>query len=128
LNVASFFLAVVLVCSIVGLVFLLAFLGKTDTDTFKILVGALMSVGFTNVIGFYFGSSQSSKNKDETITAMATGTGTGAGIAPAIIAAAKAVAPAAAAVAAPPAADVAAPPAAEVAVAEALAKRDEKKP
>ncbi len=122
MNIAAL-IAVLLTLSIVGLVFLLAFLDKTDTDTFKILVGALMSVGFTNVIGFYFGSSQSSKNKDETITAMATGAGTGGPAA--VVAAAHAAAPAAARIAAPPAAEVAAPPAAEVAVAEALAKRDE---
>jgi 3-phosphoglycerate kinase len=124
-------LAVLLTFSIVGLVALLAFLDKTDTDTFKILVGGLMTVGFTNVIGYYFGSSASSKAKDETITTLAAGTGTGS--VSAIVAAAnaaapeaaKAAAPAAAQQAAPPAADVAAPPAAEVAVAEALAKRDE---
>lgn len=116
-------LAVLLTSSIVGLVGLLAFLDKTDTDTFKILVGGLMTVGFTNVIGFYFGSSASSKAKDETITTLATGTGTG-GTPAAVVAAAEEAAPAAAAVAAPPAAAVAAPPAAEAAVDAALAERD----
>ena len=115
------FLAIVLVVSIVGLVFMLALLGKSDTDTFKILVGGLMTVGFTNIVGFYFGSSSSSKAKDETISTMASAVGSGA---PAAEAAATAAAPAAAAVAAPPAAAVAAPPAAEIAVEHALAERD----
>jgi hypothetical protein len=116
------FLAMILVASIVGLVFLLALMGKSDTDTFKILVGALMSVGFTNIVGFYFGSSSSSKAKDDTISAMVSGTGSGTPAA--VTAAAVAAAPAAAKVAAPPAADVAAPPAAEIAVEHALAERD----
>lgn len=59
------FLAMVLVLAIVLLVFLLALTGKTDTDVFKVLVGALMSVGFTNIVGFYFGSSSGSKEKDD---------------------------------------------------------------
>jgi heme A synthase len=66
------FIANVLVLSIVGLVFALVVTGKTDTDVFKVLVGALMSVGFTNIVGFYFGSSQGSKEKDTAITTMAT--------------------------------------------------------
>jgi len=121
------FLAVVLVISIVGLVFMLAVMGQANTDTFKILVGGLMTVGFTNIVGFYFGSSSSSKAKDETINTMATAvTGTGSGASAAVIAAAKEAAPAAAKEAAPPAADMAAPPAAEFAVEHALAERDRK--
>lgn len=124
-----FILAFVLVGSIVGLVFLLAFLDKTDTDTFKILVGALMSVGFTNVIGFYFGSSVSSKAKDDTINAIATGTGVGTNGPAAVAAAAAVAAPIAAAAAAPPAAEIAAPPAAEAAVAQVMAAHEqEQKP
>ncbi len=61
------FIANVLVLSIVGLVFALVLTGKQDTDVFKILVGALMSVGFTNIVGFYFGSSKGSAAKDDTI-------------------------------------------------------------
>ena len=117
------FLAIVLVISIVSLVFMLAVMGQANTDTFKILVGGLMTVGFTNIVGFYFGSSSSSKAKDDTISAMVTGTGSGAPAA--VTAAATAAAPAAAAVAAPPAAAVAAPPAAEIAVEYALAERDQ---
>lgn len=66
------FLALVLVIAVVALVFYLAIAGKTETDTFKIMVGGLMTVGFASVIGFYFGSSQGSKAKDDAISAMAT--------------------------------------------------------
>ncbi len=116
-------IAIILTGSVVGLVALLAFLGQTDTDTFKILVGGLMTVGFTNVVGYYFGSSSSSKAKDETISTLVTGTGSGTAMAAVAKEAAKEAAPAAAREAAPPAADVAAPPAAEVAVDHALAER-----
>ena len=115
------FLAMTLVVSIVALVFMLAAIGKSDSDTFKILVGGLMGVGFSNVIGYYFTSSPGSKLKDETIHAMAA---TASGSPAAVTAAAERAAPAAAAVAAPPAADIAAPPAAEIAVEHALAERD----
>jgi hypothetical protein len=125
-------IAFALIASIVGLVFLLAIMGHTDTDVFKILVGALVIVGFTNIVGFYFGSSASSRVKDETINTLAV-TGTGAGSPAVALAAAKAIAPiaakaaapAAAKEAAPPAAEVAAPPAAEIAVEHALAERRE---
>ncbi len=40
-------IALTLVGSIVGLVYLLAFMGKAEADIFKILVGGLMTVGFT---------------------------------------------------------------------------------
>ena len=116
------FIAIILVISIVALVFTLALLGKSDSQVFNVLVGGLMTVGFTNIVGFYFGSSASSKTKDDTISAMVTGTGSGTPAA--VTAAAVAAAPAAAKDAAPPAADVAAPPAAEAAVEHALAERD----
>jgi hypothetical protein len=127
------FIAVILVVSIVLLVFTLAFLGGVNSQVFNVLVGGLMSVGFTNIVGYYFGSSSSSKAKDETISTLAvnaSGTGSGgpaavtAAAAAAAPAAAKEAAPAAAKEAAPPAADVAAPPAAEIAVEHALAERD----
>jgi hypothetical protein len=63
-------IAVSLTMSIIGLVFLLALTGQVNSDTFKILVGGLMSVGFTNVVGFYFGSSAGSKAKDESIATL----------------------------------------------------------
>jgi type IV secretory pathway VirB10-like protein len=120
------FIALILVISIVSLVFVLAITGKSDSDIFKILVGGLMTVGFTNIVGFYFGSSQGSKDKDTALASIASGTGSGTGAA--TTAAAVAAAPAAAEHAAPPAAAVAAPPAAEVAVEAALEKREEHKP
>jgi hypothetical protein len=114
-------IAATLVGAIVVLPYVMIATGKTDTDVFKVLVGALISVGLTNVVGFYFGSSASSKVKDETINTMAS-----AGVPTAsVTAAAVAAAPAAAKEAAPPAADVAAPPAAEEAVKEEFAKRDQ---
>jgi hypothetical protein len=93
------FIALILVISIVGLVFLLAITGKSDSDTFKILVGALMSVGFTNIVGFYFGSSQGSKDKDTALASIASGSVTFPAVTDAVE------------VAAPPAATVAVPPA-----------------
>ena len=62
-------LAIILVTAVIVLMFDLALTGKTETDTFKIMVGGLMTVGFASVIGFYFGSSQGSKTKDDTINA-----------------------------------------------------------
>jgi len=123
-------IAVALIGAIIALVFLLAFMGHADSDVFKVLVGALVSVGFTNIVGFYFGSSASSKAKDDTINTMAT-SGTGSGTPAAVTTAAKVAAaeaaPPAAAAAAPPAAEIAAPPAAEIAVEHALAEREEGK-
>jgi hypothetical protein len=63
-------IAFALVFAVVVLIFVMALTGKTETDTFKIMVGGLMTVGFSNVIGFYFGSSQGSKTKDDTINAL----------------------------------------------------------
>lgn len=63
-------IAIGLVVAVIALVFVLALTGKTETDTFKIMVGGLMTVGFASVIGFYFGSSASSKTKDDTINAL----------------------------------------------------------
>lgn len=65
-------IAVSTVASIIILVFVLAFTGKADSDVFKVLTGGLMTVGFAGVMGFYFGSSASSKAKDETINTLAS--------------------------------------------------------
>ena len=102
-------------------------------DVFKQVMTALINI-VVMIIGFFFGSSQGSKDKDDarndvlkTLAANVVGTGTGgaaAAAAAAAPAAAEAAAPAAATVAAPPAAAVAAPPAAEAAVEHALAERD----
>lgn len=132
-------IALALIASIVLLVFTLAFMGRADSDVFKVLVGALVSVGFTNIVGFYFGSSASSKAKDDTISTMANSAGNAVGSATAAAAAAApaaaaAAAPAAAAIAAPPAAIIAAPPVVEAivppvveaAVAKAFEKQEQK--
>lgn len=83
------------------------------------------------IVGYFFGSSQGSKDKDDAkdemtknlVDKLAPTPNGGGEAAPAVVAAAEAAAPAAAAAAAPPAAAVAAPPAAEVAVAAAMAER-----
>lgn len=116
------FLAVELATSMVVLTFVLA-LRVPESDAFKILLGAMLTVGFSSAIGWYFQSSAGSEKKDTTQAKVAeelakkvTGTGNGfTGAAEAAIAAAALAAPAAAAVAAPPAAAIAAPPAAAVA-------------
>lgn len=129
------FVAISLIMSIIGLAYTLVFTGKADTDMFKIMVGGLMTVGFANVIGYYFGSSSGSKEKDtamsgvvERLTPVATSPTNGAAGAEAARDAAAAVAPAAAAAVAPAAAaavarDAAAAvaPAAAAAVAPAAA-------
>jgi hypothetical protein len=66
------FLAIFSAISIIGLVYILALTGKTDTDTFKIMVGTVMGVGFTAIYQFYFGSSKGSTTKDNTIATMAS--------------------------------------------------------
>lgn len=99
-------LAVIASVGFMGLAFYLALSGKTDSDAFKIMVGALISVALTQVYQFYFGSSKPSQTKDETISSMAAASPNGA-----TAAAVKA-----------------AVPAAEVAVADALARRDETLP
>lgn len=131
------FIAIELSTSMVALTFVLA-LRAPETDAFKVLLGAMLTVGFASAIGWYFNSSSGSEKKDATQAKVAeklaekvssTGTGNGqvadAMQAAAIVApvAAAAAAPAAAAAAAPPAAEVAAPPAAREAVADFLKER-----
>lgn len=65
------FIAIVLTMSLVALTFVLA-IRTPDADVFKILLGALLSVGFTSSIGFYFNSSKGSEEKSEFIAATAT--------------------------------------------------------
>jgi CII-binding regulator of phage lambda lysogenization HflD len=62
-------LAIAVASAVIVLVFVMALTGKTETDTFKIMVGGLMTVGFASIIGYYFGSSEGSKLKDDTINA-----------------------------------------------------------
>lgn len=139
------FIAIELSTSMVILTFVLA-VSKPETDAFKVLLGAMLTVGFASAIGWYFQSSAGSEKKDTTQAKVAeelakkvNGTGTGdmqtavAAAALAAPAAAAIAAPAAAAIAAPPAAAIAAPPvvaevvppAVEKAVADALAAHDE---
>lgn len=114
------FLAVELATSMVVLTFVLA-LRVPESDAFKILLGAMLTVGFSSAIGWYFQSSAGSDKKDTTqakvteeLAKKVTGNGSD-GAMNAAVAAAALAAPAAAAVAAPAAAAVAAPPAAEIA-------------
>lgn len=117
-------IAIMLTSSMIALTFVLALRGP-ETDAFKVLLGAMLTVGFASAIGWYFNSSAGSDKKDATQARVAeklaekvplmTGTGSGAEAERAAIAAAALAAPAAAAVAAPAAAAIAAPPAAAVA-------------
>lgn len=67
------FIAIVLVLSMIALVFVLAFHGAPDSDMFKLVVGAFVTVGFASIVQFYFGSSKGSAAKDDTINKIATG-------------------------------------------------------
>jgi hypothetical protein len=82
-------------------------------DVFKQVVTALINVVMV-VIGFFFGSSQGSKDKDAAANAVLQTLASGASGGSA----------AAAEKAAPPAAAIAAPPAAEAAVAEVIAREE----
>jgi hypothetical protein len=99
-------------------------------DVFKQIVTALINI-IMIVIGFFFGSSQGSKDKDdarnEALKTLASNV-LPLGGSSAVVAAAEEAAPAAAEHAAPPAAAVAAPPAAEIAVEAALEKRESAEP
>jgi ABC-type uncharacterized transport system permease subunit len=66
-------LGVMLTGAFVGLIFLLAWQGKTDTQTFNLLVGAMTGAALGHVLGFYFGTTQSSNTKDDTINALSGG-------------------------------------------------------
>lgn len=123
------FLAIQLASSMVILTFVLA-LRVPESDAFKILLGAMLTVGFASAIGWYFQSSAGSEKKDNTqakvteeLAKKVTGTGNGSeGAMNAAVAAAAMAAPAAAAVAAPAAAAIAAPPAAAVAAPPVVAE------
>lgn len=71
------FMALELSTALVALVFVLA-LRAPESDAFKILLGALISQGFTSAIGYYFNSSKGSEDKSKTIetqsAALATST------------------------------------------------------
>lgn len=63
-------IAISLVTSMIAMAFVLA-LRAPDSDIFKIVIGGLMTVGFSNIISFYFGSSSGSKAKDDTLNQIA---------------------------------------------------------
>lgn len=55
----------------IGLTFVLA-LRAPESDPFKVLLGAMLTVGFASAVGWYFNSSSSSDKKDAAIVSMAT--------------------------------------------------------
>lgn len=59
-------IAIVLILAVVGLAVMLA-LRDPGGDMFKFMVGGLMTVGFSSIVSFYFGSSAGSKDKDNAI-------------------------------------------------------------
>ena len=65
------FIAIALVAAVIALMFVLAFnSGPSNVDVFKIVVGTLVGAVMT-IVGYYFGSSKSSRAKDNTISTLA---------------------------------------------------------
>ena len=65
------FIAIALVAAVIALMFVLAFnSGPSNVDVFKIVVGTLVGAVMT-IVGYYFGSSKSSRAKDDTISTLA---------------------------------------------------------
>ena len=64
------FIAVELSTSLVALTFVLA-LRAPESDAFKVLLGAILTVGFSSAIGWDFNSSAGSDKKDEIIASNA---------------------------------------------------------
>ena len=65
-------IALVLVTALIAMMFVLVFRPTIpDSDVFKMLIGGMMTVGFSTVINFYFGSSAGSKAKDDTLNQIA---------------------------------------------------------
>lgn len=60
-------LGIILTVAFVLLIFYLAWQGKTETETFNLLVGALTGAALSHVLGYYFGTTESSGKKDDTI-------------------------------------------------------------
>lgn len=58
------FIAISLTCSMIALTFVLA-TRIPESDAFKILLGAMLTVGFGSAIGWYFNSSLGSEKKDD---------------------------------------------------------------
>lgn len=57
------FIAISLTLSMIALTFVLALRGP-ETDAFKVLLGAMLTVGFASAIGWYFNSNAGSEKKD----------------------------------------------------------------
>jgi hypothetical protein len=65
------FIAIALVAAVIALMFVLAFHSSPgNVDVFKIVVGTLVGAVMT-IVGYYFGSSKSSRAKDDTISTLA---------------------------------------------------------
>lgn len=65
------YIAAILTTSTILMVFVLIFHPIKDADQITTgAIGALLTVGFANIIAFYFGSSSGSKAKDDVISAM----------------------------------------------------------
>lgn len=61
-------IAIILTISMVAVTFTLIVIKEPPaSDMVKMLVGGLMTVGFSSIISFYFGSSAGSKDKDNAI-------------------------------------------------------------
>ena len=69
------FIAILLILAMIGLMFALVLRPTNipDTPVANMLIGGFMTVGFSAVIQFYFGSSKGSAAKDDTINSIATG-------------------------------------------------------
>lgn len=64
------FIAIALVCSMIALTFVLA-LSQPQSDPFKILLGAMLTVGFASAIGWYFNATASGDKANTTALTMA---------------------------------------------------------
>ena len=69
-KLGAFIISFLVVCAFIGVLVFAMFHGIQDNQTVQILVGALVS-SFTTVIGFWIGSSASSKDKDDVIAKQA---------------------------------------------------------
>lgn len=81
----DFIATLLIIATVVVIVVLIFHPIATDNQLLNVMLGGLMTVGFANVITYYFGSSSGSKDKDDTISKMAvsvTGTGSGATLQP----------------------------------------------
>ena len=66
-------IALVLLAAIVGLAFLRDLHGVAPADDVTKMIIIALVTNFTNIVGWYFGSSKSSQDKDTTISSIAAG-------------------------------------------------------